>query len=104
MNAPRTKDTWALPRYLEGAPDPLCHDPLDGLCDDCGKPIPRYENMPKGSGFESQSINHVHIINIEGTKAEKPMRRKLCRECYLIDFALIYPKEKLPPMPQEMEG
>ena len=65
-------------------------------CDDCGKPIPRYESMG-GSGFESCTGDHDHLVDLGGGRfAKAPAKRELCYECYCLDFVTKYPKETPP--------
>lgn len=98
-----------LPIFQEGAMCP-CKPTGDGLCDDCGKWIPYYrgqhkllggdeegEQKIKSKGFQSHCPTHLHLANIKDTSMRGffDAFRKLCMECYLIDWAKRYPD--LPP-------
>ncbi len=64
-------------------------------CTSCGKEIPAYENMPKGVGFQSNSISHWHFVVIGDKQGLSPVTPKLCRDCYLKDYNENNPERQL---------
>jgi len=86
-----------LPEILvdETTPCYLCKNSKNNICDDCDNVIPVYENMG-GVGYQSQTWTHMHVKNLSGIPGRKPARRKLCLECYRIDFKKKYPDLELP--------
>ena len=96
-------DRDVLPIYKEGVKCP-CKTPSDGLCDDCGKKIPHYRGQFKwlandndddspSVGFQSHCPTHLHLVSIKDTNMRgfTDAFRKLCMECYLIDWKKMYP-------------
>ncbi len=84
------------------------HEIVEGrprhYCEGCGRRIPKYEGM-QNAGFQSHTIHHYHgepidMINPD-TRDPKhvalalPVHLELCHECYLQDFAKVYPGEPL---------
>lgn len=84
-------------------------------CEGCGRRIPQYHGM-QYSGFQSQSIHHFHdteevpgqalpaggtIIHHGQASAKQvnfqtPIHTELCHECYLVDYAAVYPGAPVP--------
>ncbi len=59
-------------------------------CDGCEKLIPVYVAM-QGAGYQSHSHHHFHLIELGPRACWEPVHAELCRECYLKDFAAVYP-------------
>ena len=82
-----------------------CSEVAKNVCADCQTPIPNFDNAKSsdhryrnmgGNGFQSCTSNHNHFRNIKGSTGMQPVRRELCVDCYLLDFAKQYPDAELP--------
>jgi hypothetical protein len=51
--------------------------------------------------YQSPS-QHYHPGAVNGIPGTAAIFGDLCRECYLQDFAKVYPKEKLPNLPKDV--
>jgi hypothetical protein len=67
----------------------ICRTHQSGHCDGCQKPVTIQDS------YRSQS-HHFHPTNIDGNPGHFGINKILCRECYLKDFAAVYPNEPLP--------
>lgn len=70
----------------------VCRAHKQGCCDGCGR---KFENEAQ---YKSQS-HHFHPIHLNGQSGSAGINKILCVDCYRLDFAAVYPNEKVPPLP-----
>lgn len=51
--------------------------------------------MVINDGFDSASIHHFHFQAIDGRDGRTVVKAKLCRDCYLEDYNVVFPDRHL---------
>ena len=72
-----------------------CRPHKPGCCDGCHQPF-------AGKRMYRGASQHYHPGAVNGVPGMRAIFGDLCRECYLQDFAKVYPKEKLPYLPKDV--
>lgn len=60
-------------------------------CQNCGRPIPVYEEGRVRDGFDSFTIHHYHFKGVAGIDSRQVVKAKLCFDCLLADWNVNYP-------------
>jgi hypothetical protein len=91
--------TPSLEGVITAEPCPICHERAahPGICDECGGAVPQPKER-KFAAYQAQTIDHYHQ-RTSGNANPGPRavaRKKLCLDCYRVDFHKKYPNEPLP--------
>jgi len=74
-----------------------CRDQQAGHCGGCNREFDASDRMI----YKSQSC-HFHPGTVLGIPGSMGIYKKLCVECYRIDFAKVYPKTPVPSLPDRV--
>jgi hypothetical protein len=74
-----------------------CRPHKSGHCDACHQPF-------NGKRLYQSASQHYHPGAVNGVAGMRAIYGDVCRECYLMDFAKVYPKEKLPVLVKDVSA